>query len=66
MKTVKNYYDVEIYYNAIAFDPEIVDKVADEFDTTAMNEQEFFEAYCKMYMECYGEECEYNKQNPCY
>lgn len=66
MKTVKNDYDVEIYYKAIAFDSEIVDKINDDFDTTSMTEQEFFSTYCKMYRDCYGVECEYNKQSPCY
>ena len=42
MASVKNFYGVDIDYDAIAFEPDILDYIFNTCDTDLMTEQDFF------------------------
>lgn len=64
MTKVTNQYGVEIYFEAAA---QIMDdEIREELTVACETEQEFFDAYCKLHEERFGEEFECAKQNPVY
>lgn len=63
---VKNFWDVEIEYNAAEhlMDDDLREEI--HRDIAPCTEQEFFDEYAKRHEEKFGEEWELAKENPCY
>lgn len=64
--TVKNVYEVEINFEVAVelMDGDIREELHGKL--APCTEQEFFDEYCKVHEEKYGEEWELAKANPCY
>lgn len=63
---VKNFWDVEIEYNAAEhlMDDDLREEI--HRDIAPCTEQEFFDEYARRHEEKFGEEWELVKENPCY
>lgn len=66
MDVVTNKWGKEIYYNAAVelMDDELREKL--HLEMAPCTDQEFFDAYCKLHEEKFGEEWELAKPNPAY
>ena len=62
--TIKNQYEKEIDFDAAVniMDDDLREQL--HMDLAPCTDQEFFDAYCKLHLETFGEEFEPNQENP--